>query len=824
MANSPQGIGSQELGWPKARHGRDLRPGSDAWTRLTPQFGYTPANQAAAAVANFYFFAAAAACGVFVATAPQEAQAAAPQVWHSAAAPAADHGSVPSAEYQFGTHSTALANAEALKSQVWAPARGVPKAACTYFIAAPAGAELPQPQVWHALAGGAKPRVPSWTAVGGQDPTQLAPQLWAAAAQAPAVPGCVPGAEYQFGTHSAALATAEAAKTRIWGSVAKPPVPPASGAFFTAAPQWVPDLAPRFTAPLLGATPRCGALALVGQQAYADPQPWVTSPLVAGHTARAAAFFAAPEQAYTNPPSTLRAPLTAGHTPAVLAAITAGEQAYTNPPPRFTPSAVAPLAPSVPGSVPGAEYQFGTHARALADAEARKSQVWAAATGSSGWINGWVQAGPDPSEYPTLPASFTAASVRGLLSGHLGAFALAPEQAYTNVAPSVGHSATAPLVSGSVPSAEYQFGTHAAALADAERQKSRLWPSVIGPSGRLGARWAVPEQAYVNPPPWVVAASPKPLSPGRLGTYFTAAPQLLDLTLQPAFTAAAPKPPVPGSVPGAEYRFGTQAAALYEAERQKTRLWPSATTTAAPVSGRLGTFFTAAPAQQDTRGGEAFFSAPLTYGGWITGWVQAAPDPSEYPPSQAWFSPALVHQIVAGRVAPFFAAAEQPYVNPAAVLVAPAPKLPLLPHTSAFFATLEQAYTNAAPWVVAPPVAGHTPRTGTWFWAAPVDPSQLVPRFWAPQHHAPYAVPAMVLVGPQLVVPPPPQLWVPQPRQLVHGVRLPPMVLAAPQYLDTTLQPFIQRHRLAPTAVYGSSRVTLYSWQTTVTLSATDTT
>ena len=213
--------------------------------------------------------------------------------------------------------------------------------------------------------------------------------------------------------------------------------------------------------------------------------------------------------------------------------------------PRLAGAAVV-FAAVVSGSTasPG-EHTFGAHSVAIYNAEAAKTQVWASVPASGGGSR---------AEY------------------RFGAHAVAiynAEAQKTQVWQAV--QAGTPL--GHVLGAEYVFGVHASALYSAEAEKTQVWQSVVGytaPIGILGSFvGAAPQlldltvpaqvwtptfspqgyifpqaeadpQEYRDPQPYV-AGSAWSVPIQSLRSY-VAAPQAVDLTLQPQVTVAAQAP------------------------------------------------------------------------------------------------------------------------------------------------------------------------------------------------------------------------------------------------------------------------------------------
>lgn len=134
-----------------------------------------------------------------------------------------------------------------------------------------------------------------------------------------------------------------------------------------------------------------------------------------------------------------------------------------------------------------------------------------------------------------------------------------------------------------------QFETHALAIHDAEREKTRVWKSV-----QAGAVSAVaigfifaPQQTYLDSPsfvrPSVVAGNTPAAAP-----FFQASPQADTTQIAPAVWTSAPKPPVVVGVT-TFYTAAPQAADL----TQQPAIWGALRTP--PPPGRLSTFFSIPP-------------------------------------------------------------------------------------------------------------------------------------------------------------------------------------------------------------------------------------
>lgn len=123
--------------------------------------------------------------------------------------------------------------------------------------------------------------------------------------------------------------------------------------------------------------------------------------------------------------------------------------------------------------------------------------------------------------------------------------------------------------SAAVPGSEYIWGTHAAALANAEGLKGFVWASVaahVVVASAIGTFVYAPQQAYADVQP-DIQNSLVSRTTGRVLPLLFASPQQLDLTQQAAFSR--PTPNSQGSVPpfevGAQPPIDlTQQAQFYE--------------------------------------------------------------------------------------------------------------------------------------------------------------------------------------------------------------------------------------------------------------------
>jgi len=305
------------------------------------------------------------------------------------------------------------------------------------------------------------------------------------------VSGQVPGAnaqEYRHGTHAVAIQTAEGLKTTIFSAAASPP------ATATAVPPFIS----------------------VQQQTYDDVKPALFKPVIIGQGAVPATTLAPPQSDPTQ----------------------IGAQIFE------------PLAPTAIVSNPIAAF-FATLPQ---DENRQYSTIWKSQT-----------AGQKP---PVIPftrsvsqddtSQIAALVIKASQSAPAVSAQWVPppviglQQIYSDILP----AAIMPsLVAGSLPGAnaqEYRWGSHAQATHEAERAKTKVFPSAVTPPTVVSAvppSISIGQQVYDDVRQ---TALTKPSIAGSTPTVrpvFTAGSQLVDLTLQPVIT----KPLITGQGPFSEY-------------------------------------------------------------------------------------------------------------------------------------------------------------------------------------------------------------------------------------------------------------------------------
>lgn len=307
-----------------------------------------------------------------------------------------------------------------------------------------------------------------------------------------------------------------------------------------------------------------------------------------------------------------------------------------------------------------AEYTFGTHAKAIDQAEAIKSKVW----------------GPVPNR-------------AGLLAG---AFFMVGPQAYANVQPVIQQSPRAAVLAAPKPQG----------LVSAAPQFIDLTvQAVISRSVRAGAVY--PPQPRVSAAPQadptqispVIQASLRAvvIIPNPVAPYYSLAPQLVDLTLQPIFDA--PTPARQGTL-GSMVVLGPS-----EQHQVRSQVWPSVRATAI-VPNPITRYISAAPQQADLSLPSQFY-APLVNGGWLNTYISAGPDTSEF---HATF---IRPMITASSMSP-----------------------PVVPNPVARYYSIppQMLDTTIQPrlWRPTPLPQGNL---GKQVWAAPIDTTQVAPLVWA---------------------------------------------------------------------------------------------
>lgn len=159
--------------------------------------------------------------------------------------------------------------------------------------------------------------------------------------------------------------------------------------------------------------------------------------------------------------------------------------------------------------------------------------------------------------------------------------------------------------SAAVPGSEYIWGTHAAALANAEGLKGFIWASVaahVVVASAIGTFVYAPQQAYADVQP-DIQNSLVSRTTGRVLPFLFASPQQLDLTQQAAFSR--PTPNRQGQVPPQ-----TQGQPQTDPSQLAPSLWASqlaATITPNPISG-----FFFVPGQDENRQFSSIWANQIT--------------------------------------------------------------------------------------------------------------------------------------------------------------------------------------------------------------------
>jgi hypothetical protein len=355
---------------------------------------------------------------------------------------------------------------------------------------------------------------------------------------------------------------------------------------------------------------------------------------------------------------------------------------------------------------------YGTHATVLYNAEALKTQVRSSSPGQHGpTVRSFVSQPPQVDL--TQQSSFTRPSLspsgklgsmvvsapqnvdltqqssirRSIQSspGRLGTMVVAPPQnieltQQSRISPSAAtvivtklgtFVVTAPQIdltqqskfynipggpSGQVSGSEYQFGTHASALYNAEAIKIQFYPSVRPPpTSGLGTFVNVPQQVDLTQQSQiyksVIAGQTTSIMP-RVST----APQLVDLTQQSQFYGIKASPSA--IVSGSQYTFGTHSIALYNAEAIKTNIYPSVRPPPV-VTGVVSTFINVPPQSVDLTQQSQIYPAASNPGGWILTWITSGPDSSEFVQFQSTIIPSSSGVLPAARPIKFIVSTPQ---------------------------------------------------------------------------------------------------------------------------------------------------------------------
>jgi hypothetical protein len=237
------------------------------------------------------------------------------------------------------------------------------------------------------------------------------------------------------------------------------------------------------------------------------------------------------------------------------------------------------------GASATSSYTFGTHAAAIYNAEALKTQIRGSAPGQQG------------------------STVRSFVSQP-------PQQDFTQQS----------SIYRSIPATQSKLGAmvvSAPQLVDLTQQSIFSRPTPAN-QGNLGAYIrSTPQVDPTQVQSQITASQPAPIVvQTALGTFVFSPPQN-DLTQQSQFYGIQASAQAPFS--GTSYTFGTHAVALYNAEAVKTQIYPSVRVPPAAASGFLGTFVYSAPQVDLTQQSTFSRSAPGSQGQTVTSNVPVPP-------------------------------------------------------------------------------------------------------------------------------------------------------------------------------------------------------
>jgi hypothetical protein len=205
----------------------------------------------------------------------------------------------------------------------------------------------------------------------------------------------------------------------------------------------------------------------------------------------------------------------------------------------FSASAVTPQ-----GQANASEYQFGTHAAAIHNAEAIKSKVWKSVPTppvATSQVPRFVSSAPQSVDLTQQPAIFKSAPTPIVVSTPLP-FRLVqagPEQVDLSISGWVAESA--PMFQGAPPASIW-----ASPQTDPTQIAAQIWKPAATPpavSGFLGTYVSVPAQIEERPTRQVWPSQISGQTPPVIKSIW-AAPQIVDLTLQAVILGPAITPPV----------------------------------------------------------------------------------------------------------------------------------------------------------------------------------------------------------------------------------------------------------------------------------------
>jgi hypothetical protein len=270
-----------------------------------------------------------------------------------------------------------------------------------------------------------------------------------------------------------------------------------------------------------------------------------------------------------------------------------------------------------------AEYTFGTHAKAIDQAESVKSKVWGPARNRSGLL--------------------------------ACTFIVVGQQAYVDVQPQIRPSQQ---LGGAVVTPQMLGKYVSTVQADTTQIQPQIFKSVRGvaPSPAPIARiFASPQFADLTQQGQF---SQPIVNTGWLVSYISAAPDPTEVASQiryPWITASSATPPaLPGNGPtvGASYTFGSHAAVLYNAEAAKTQVWRSVQASLTPPKPVAGYYFIAPQVIDLTL--QPFYDAPTPSNqGRLGAQITAAPTDTSQLRPQVWAS-LVPPPIVPNPVSPYW--------------------------------------------------------------------------------------------------------------------------------------------------------------------------
>lgn len=344
-------------------------------------------------------------------------------------------------------------------------------------------------------------------------------------------------ASYTYGTHATAIYNAEAVKTQIRGS-APGQQGPTVRSFVSQPPQQDFTQQSSIYRPLPASQGKLGSMVvsapqladLTQQSVFRNPQP--------ANQGNLGVYIRSASQA---DPTQVQSQITSSQPAAVLTKL--GAFVITSPQSDLTQqSQFYSIQASAQAPFSGASYTFGTHAVALYNAEAVKTQIYPSVRPLLATSIGTFITVPPQNDLTQQSQIYP--SARTALVTSLGAFIntalqidLTQQSVFSRSVPGIQGSTVRPNVpvppqnvdltqqsqfygiqaSPQAPfsGTSYTFGTHAAALYNAEAIKTQIYPSV-------------------RPPPAGVST--------QIGTFINSIPPNVDLTIQSKFYSASANP------------------------------------------------------------------------------------------------------------------------------------------------------------------------------------------------------------------------------------------------------------------------------------------